>query len=158
MAAKFSVTFNPSLSLPCGYCSRGQRDRAIFLLDIQRIRPNTNSQSKKGGGGGTTLRRRALVCNLVGGVRSRAQIRGMFSFSFVTKTRGLDRVPVARGRARGGSESDGDAHGRRGSGSESQQRSRRGSAASLSGSMPPNLSLSAILALKKRSKMWTKSE
>ena len=86
-----------------------------------------------------------------------ASIRAMFSFSFVAKPRGLDRVPVARGRGGNGSDGGGGRGGRRGSGSEAQ-RSRRGSAASLSGSMPPNLSMSTILALKKHSKRWTRGE
>ena len=83
----------------------------------------------------------------------------MFSFSFVAKPRGLDRVPVAA-RGRRGSEEDGG--GRRGSGSEARRSSRRGSEASLGGvgvgGMPSNLNMSTVLALKMRSKKWTRSE
>lgn len=84
----------------------------------------------------------------------------MFSFSFVAKPRGLDRVPVAA-RGRRGSEDEGG--GRRGSGSEARRSSRRGSEASLQaggggGGMPSNLNMSTVLALKMRSKKWTRSE
>ena len=81
----------------------------------------------------------------------------MFSFSFVAKPRGLERVPVAP-RGRRCSEDEGG--GRRGSGSEARRSSRRGSEASLQGGggMPSNLNMSTVLALKMRSKKWTRSE
>ena len=85
----------------------------------------------------------------------------MFSFSFVAKPRGLDRVPVA---ARGRRCSEDEGGGRRGSGSEARRSSRRGSEASLQaglgggGGMPSNLNMSTVLALKMRSKKWTRSE
>ena len=154
-----SATFNPSVSQPCSYCLLGSG--ATFLVD--------ELAQTLGGRKGEEVKWEPQHEGLTGGRRAGARCRfaiwselyvrrhsiDMFSFSFVAKPRGLERVPVARGRGRGGSGSDGG--GRRGSGSEAQ-RSRRGSAASLSGSMPPNLSMSTILALKKRSKKWTRGE